>query len=81
MCGEADCEAQLYRAAQESDLIIVEGVMGLYDGTPSSADIAVRFDLPVILTIDASGMAQTFGALASGLLSYPACAYWRRCIG
>jgi len=70
MCGEADCAAQLYRAAQESDLIIVEGVMGLYDGSPSSADIALRFDLPVILTIDAGGMAQTFGALASGLLGY-----------
>lgn len=70
MCGEADCKAQLYHAAQNADLIIVEGVMGLYDGTPSSADIAVRFGLPVILTIDASGMAQTFGALASGLLGY-----------
>lgn len=70
MCGEADCEAQLYRAAQEADLIIVEGVMGLYDGTPSSADIALRFGLPVILAIDASGMAQTFGALAAGLLGH-----------
>ena len=70
MCGESDGEAQLYQAAQQSDLIIVEGVMGLYDGTPSSADIAARFNLPVLLTIDASGMAQTFGALASGLLTH-----------
>jgi len=70
MCGESDCAAQLYRAAQDADLIIVEGVMGLYDGSPSSADIAVHFGLPVIITIDASGMAQTFGALASGLLAY-----------
>jgi cobyrinic acid a,c-diamide synthase len=70
MCGEADAQAQLYRAAQNADLIVVEGVMGLYDGTPSSADIAVRFNLPVLLTIDASGMAQTFGALASGLLGF-----------
>ncbi len=70
MCGESDAEAQLYRAAQDTDLIIVEGVMGLYDGTPSSADIAIRFNLPVLLTIDAGGMAQTFGALANGLLSH-----------
>nr|WP_294840702.1 cobyrinate a,c-diamide synthase [uncultured Methylotenera sp.] len=70
MCGESDAEAQLYRAAQDADLIIVEGVMGLYDGSPSSADIAVRFNLPVLLTIDAGGMAQTFGALANGLLSH-----------
>ncbi len=70
MCGEDDCKAQLYHAARDADLIIVEGVMGLYDGSPSSADIAQHFGLPVILTIDASGMAQTFGALASGLIGY-----------
>ena len=70
MCGESDAEAQLYRAVQDADVIIVEGVMGLYDGSPSSADIAVRFNLPVLLTIDAGGMAQTFGALANGLLSH-----------
>lgn len=72
MCGENDAEAQLYRTALQADLIIVEGVMGLYDGTPSSADIAARFDLPIVLTIDASGMAQTFGALAAGLLAHNA---------
>jgi len=70
MCGEQDGLSQLYNAAQTADVIIVEGVMGLYDGTPSSADIAARFGLPVMLTIDASGMAQTFGALASGLLAH-----------
>ncbi|OGV76750.1 MAG: cobyrinic acid a,c-diamide synthase [Methylotenera sp. RIFCSPLOWO2_02_FULL_45_14] len=70
MCGEQDGLARLYSAAQTADVIIVEGVMGLYDGTPSSADIAVRFGLPVMVTIDASGMAQTFGAIASGLLAY-----------
>ena len=70
MCGEQDGLARLYSVAQTADVIIVEGVMGLYDGTPSSADIAVRFGLPVMVTIDASGMAQTFGAIASGLLAY-----------
>jgi cobyrinic acid a,c-diamide synthase len=70
MCGAEDGQLQLYNAAQDADVIIVEGVMGLYDGTPSSADIALRFGLPVLLTIDAGGMAQTFGALASGLLAY-----------
>lgn len=70
MCGEQDGLARLYSAAQTADVIIVEGVMGLYDGTPSSADVAVCFGLPVMVTIDASGMAQTFGAVASGLLAY-----------
>lgn len=70
MCGEQDGLARLYHAAKTADVIIVEGVMGLYDGMPSSADIAMRFGLPVMVTIDASGMAQTFGAIASGLLAY-----------
>ena len=70
MCGEQDGLVRLYQAAQTADVIIVEGVMGLFDGTPSSADTAMRYNLPVMLTIDASGMAQTFGALASGLLGF-----------
>lgn len=70
MCGVEDGTAQLYKAAQAVDVIIVEGVMGLYDGTPSSADLAIQFNLPVLVTIDASAMAQTFGAVATGLLSY-----------
>lgn len=70
MCGEQDGLARLYSAAQEADVIIVEGVMGLYDGTPSSADIAARYGLSVLITIDAGAMAQTFGAIASGLFAY-----------
>lgn len=70
MCGEIDASRLLYQAAQTADVILLEGVMGLFDGQPSSADIALRFDIPVALTIDASAMAQTFGALASGLLAH-----------
>ena len=70
MGGEAHCRALLYRAACEADLILVEGVMGLHDGTPSSADLARRFGLPVMAVIDGSAMAQTFGALAHGLATY-----------
>lgn len=70
MTGEADVQARLHAAAQDSDLIIVEGVMGLFDGDPSAADLAQRFGLPVLAVIDASAMAGTFGALAFGLQHY-----------
>ena len=70
MCGEDDAAWRLSRAAQDADVILVEGVMGLFDGTPSAADIARRFNLPVLAVIDASAMAQTFGALAHGLAHY-----------
>jgi cobyrinic acid a,c-diamide synthase len=70
MCGEEDAAWRLARAAQDADVILVEGVMGLFDGTPSAADIARRFNLPALAVIDASAMAQTFGALAHGLAHY-----------
>ncbi len=70
MTGEADIAARLYDAAGEADLILVESVMGLHDGSPSSADIARRFNLPVLAVIDARAMAQTFGAMAYGLKHY-----------
>lgn len=70
MGGEDHCRELLYQAATEADLIIVEGVMGLFDGTPSSADLAALFGIPVLAIIDASSMAQTFGAIAYGLMHY-----------
>lgn len=70
MVGEAQSRRLLARAAREADLILIEGVMGLYDGTPSSADLARRFGVPVLAVIDGSAMAQTFGALAYGLSRY-----------
>jgi cobyrinic acid a,c-diamide synthase len=70
MCGEADVRRRLYDAAGDADLMLVEGVMGLFDGAPSSADLAQKLGLPVLAVIDGSAMAQTFGALACGLASY-----------
>lgn len=70
MVGASQAKSLLYQAAGEADLILVEGVMGLYDGQPSSADLARTFGLPVMGVIDGSAMAQTFGALAHGLATY-----------
>lgn len=70
MCGEADARWRLARAAADSDLILIEGVMGLFDGQPSAADMARRFGIPVMAMIDARAMAHTFGAIAHGLATY-----------
>ena len=70
MGGAAHCCALLADAAANADLILVEGAMGLYDGEPSSADLARRFGLPVLAVIDAGAMAQTFGAVAFGLARF-----------
>lgn len=70
MAGEDHCRRLLYEAAGEADLILIEGVMGLFDGERSSADLAMLFDIPVLAVIDGSAMAQTFGAIAHGLATY-----------
>lgn len=70
MVGERDCAHLLARAAAQSELILVEAAMGLFDGEPSAADLARRFGLPVASVIDAGAMAQSFGALALGLAQY-----------
>jgi len=70
MVGKELCSQQLAQAAAEADVILIEGVMGLYDGTPSSADLAREFGVPVLAVIGAGAMAQTAGALVHGLRDY-----------
>ena len=70
MTGQTDCAQRLHAAAQEADLILIEGVMGLFDGDPSAADLAQHFGVRVLAVVDASAMAGTFGALAFGLRHY-----------
>ncbi len=63
--------------AEGAALILAEGSMGLHDGVAqagawgrgSAADLAQKTDWPVVAVIDASGQAQTAGAVALGLAS------------
>jgi cobyrinic acid a,c-diamide synthase len=56
--------------ARGADLLVIEGVMGLFDGAAdgsgSTADLAAALSLPVLLVIDAAGQGQSIAALASG---------------
>ena len=70
MVGLEQSRQRLARAAREADVVLVEGVMGLYDGDPSAADLARTFDLPVLAVVDAAAMAQTVGAVVLGLRDY-----------
>ncbi len=68
--GTEQLRARAQQIAAASDLLIIEGMMGLFDGAASidgsTADIAATLDLPVLLLVDASGQAQSIAALVHG---------------
>lgn len=71
ICGSDAIGPLAGRAGAGADLLITEGVMGLYDGsgddTPAStADVAVMLGAPVILVVDARAMSQSVAALVRG---------------
>ena len=70
MAGEQYCQQKFYEAAKVADLILVEGAMGIFDGEPSSADLAARFNIPIAIVMDVKGMAQTAAAIAVGLANF-----------
>lgn len=70
MGGLAHCRRLLYEAALDAELILIEGVMGLHDGQPSTAELAWQLGVPIAAVIDANAMAETFGAVALGLREY-----------
>jgi len=60
------------RAASTADIAIIEGVMGLYDGSEydnecgSTAEVAKLLGAPVVLVLDAGKIARSAGAIALG---------------
>jgi len=63
------------RAAAGADLLVVEGVMGLFDGAAdgsasSTAEVAKRLDAPVVLVVDAASMSHSVAALVHGYRSF-----------
>lgn len=62
--------------AAEADLLLVEGVMGLFDGaadgTGSTGDLAAALGLPVILVVDAERQSQSIAPLVAGFANWRA---------
>src|SRR5919205_1759826 len=72
----AETLAGLVATAAGAELVLVEGVTGLFDGaadgTGSTADLAAGLDLPVVLVVDARGMGASVAALVEGFRRYRA---------
>ena len=64
--------------SKDSDIFVIEGVMGLFDGAlqsgesgnGSTASAALELGMPIILVIDASSQAQSVAATASGFVNH-----------
>ena len=62
----------MVRTGSDADICLVEGVMGLFDGSSStslsgsSAEIAALLNIPVALVVNSHGMARSIAALVSG---------------
>jgi cobyrinic acid a,c-diamide synthase len=70
-------DALIADAAQDAELLVIEGAMGLFDGVPgtpgrsgAAADLAARFSLPVLLILDVSGQSQSAAAVAAGFAAF-----------
>jgi cobyrinic acid a,c-diamide synthase len=57
-------------AGRDADLLLVEGVMGLFDGardgSGSTADLAARLGWPVLLVVDMQGQGASVAAVVEG---------------
>jgi cobyrinic acid a,c-diamide synthase len=68
-------------ATRDADIAIIEGVMGLFDGSSptsrvgSTAEVASLLQAPIVLVVDASGMAASVAALVRGFRTYDPAAW------
>ncbi|HXD91146.1 MAG TPA: cobyrinate a,c-diamide synthase [Candidatus Binataceae bacterium] len=76
MMGRDGVRETFSRSAHGADLAIIEGMMGLFDSAApttdegSTAEVAKWLDAPVLLVVDASGIARTIAAIAHGFAHF-----------
>src|SRR6202035_213516 len=72
-------DALARQAAHGADIVVIEGVMGLFDGSAeagahgrhgATADLAAHFGLPVVLVLDVARQAQSAAATVRGFCSH-----------
>ncbi len=73
MMGERCCRETFTAKSAHADVLVVEGVMGLFDGgDASTAALARSLQLPVFLIIDAQSSAESCAAVLKGFEDFDA---------
>ncbi|MDA8047226.1 MAG: cobyrinate a,c-diamide synthase [Actinomycetota bacterium] len=75
LCGAGAMAPLAGRASAGAGVLVVEGVMGLFDGSSdgtasSTADVARLLEAPVVLVVDASAMSASVAAMVHGYASF-----------
>jgi cobyrinic acid a,c-diamide synthase len=76
MMGREAVQSTFLSATRDTDVAIIEGVMGLFDGASatseegSTAELAKWLEAPVVLVVDAGGMARSVAALVAGFVGF-----------
>jgi len=76
MCNEEYVQQLFQRHCADADIAIVEGVMGLFDGSSptslqgSTAQIATWLNAAVLLVVKAHGMSRSLAALVKGFATF-----------
>ncbi len=81
MCGSEYVRGCFEKYSADADIAVIEGVMGMYDGSFSTAYLAAELGLPVIIVVDAYGMAESAGAIVKGFNEYSAVGARRSALG
>ena len=70
-------DALVGEASQQAEMLVIEGVLGLFDGLGgppgrrgSTADLAARYRLPVLVVLDVSGHSQSAAAVLRGFATH-----------
>ena len=70
MCGKHAVIECYRKHSENADISVIEGAMGMYDGESGTAMLSSALGLPVLLVVDAYGMAESAGAIVTGFASY-----------
>jgi cobyrinic acid a,c-diamide synthase len=77
LCGPDAIPGLAQRAGRGADILVVEGVMGLFDGAAdgrasSTAAVAQLIDAPVILVVDCAALSGSVAAVVHGYATWDA---------